>query len=1055
MKRCVFLLLLLTAALALSACGGSSRSVTPQLAAPADVESLKLVTLGEDGLTPVPDDGRFELVVDGMTARVIARDLTDCEHAYFLLRYPASEMTPLDMERGELLPQDDTIAFSISEEPGEVVLGFARIRPQESGGISGSGELFTVTFSPTPFVRAVDKETCRAPRTSRSIVPVTVTDIGGGVIEVVWEERNAGDYDLSGTVSIADITPVAVYYGKDTTDGTEDDYERPVDGDGSGTVGIADITPLAINYGNVLTGYNVYRLTGVGERLKLNETLMRREMNNGPGIYPTYSIQDSIAGAEYSVVSVDDQGEEGIDSRGINFSYIDGDVREVAPIPDNTFEAAQTIAYFSTVNTLYQLTNMEMLSNGFTDELLSRDTDLSYEEMLELEFLQNKLLGMEEATKVAAEMLFPTHVPSSLKETSGAGSMLNKLWGFFSFLGGSGGRQREKIQQLTQDYSASDWEQFYDYVLPVSRLPRQTDGTPYSAAEFRDKLYTGDFDTAGSTIYNDMIHASGMGEYEVQSRFADRATDQNFRPIDITHREGAEALEKGAEFYQEVVKTAIPGIGEGMDMAEKGIKFVERAEEIYEDPVQGIKNEITDNVKGYIDDAIKEKLPDCAGDWLELFFGTDSPTDIIQEHVGNLHDNNPDNNAEGTERIVIGMNDTGDPDRDVWITWDLLDFDLNLDNLDLPPGLWDFWLVSENGDTTNLNDVQIDAGDTTDIDFIFNPFEFHGAIIGQVRDTNDEPIANVNVQVEGDEGVITDITNPGGYYVLSNVPTGWKVVTFSARGLSTTNKVTVIALVPVTVNVVLPAYTGDVLEVPDISITMSQFDNETDETNGIYHIAGQVLNLDGPEILVMHNGSEEIFSVDVSGNFDKKVALVPGLNVMQIKATNALGTTYSAPMEVEFTRELIFRVTLTWNMGGGSDIDLYARDPSGDVSYYGHKGINSGNLDVDNMEGYGPENFTCTPDAETSLFEEGTYEIGVNYYTDDQADPDADPPIPPRVVGCQLRVIVNPGTEYEQTQYFSGSVSQHNSGADLFSSGASWWLPTTITVTDGVATIGG
>jgi len=71
-----------------------------------------------------------------------------------------------------------------------------------------------------------------------------------GTTTFFWRYFNVGDYDMSGEVGIADITPIAQNYLADTDDGVNDYFELFIDGDESGDIGISDITPIANNYLN-------------------------------------------------------------------------------------------------------------------------------------------------------------------------------------------------------------------------------------------------------------------------------------------------------------------------------------------------------------------------------------------------------------------------------------------------------------------------------------------------------------------------------------------------------------------------------------------------------------------------------------------------------------------------------------------------------------------------------------------------------------------------------------------------------------------------------------
>jgi hypothetical protein len=69
------------------------------------------------------------------------------------------------------------------------------------------------------------------------------------------------------------------------------------------------------------------------------------------------------------------------------------------------------------------------------------------------------------------------------------------------------------------------------------------------------------------------------------------------------------------------------------------------------------------------------------------------------------------------------------------------------------------------------------------------------------------------------------------------------------------------------------------------------------------------------------------------------------------------------------------RVTLMWN--GSQDIDLHIAEPNGQLVYYGSPVGQSGELDRDDTDGEGPENYFVSCDS----LEEGTYQFMVHYYS--------------------------------------------------------------------------
>jgi hypothetical protein len=67
-----------------------------------------------------------------------------------------------------------------------------------------------------------------------------------------------------------------------------------------------------------------------------------------------------------------------------------------------------------------------------------------------------------------------------------------------------------------------------------------------------------------------------------------------------------------------------------------------------------------------------------------------------------------------------------------------------------------------------------------------------------------------------------------------------------------------------------------------------------------------------------------------------------------------------------------FVATLTWSQP--TDLDLYTTAPNGEISYWGNRAISVGELDYDDIDGYGPENFTLRRKRV------GRYTIAVDFY---------------------------------------------------------------------------
>jgi len=85
-----------------------------------------------------------------------------------------------------------------------------------------------------------------------------VTGTGGTGYEytgATWPMLLIGDGDVSGEVTVADITPIAQHYLELVAENPSIDV---VDYDGNGEMGIPDITPIANNYLARIDGYHVY-----------------------------------------------------------------------------------------------------------------------------------------------------------------------------------------------------------------------------------------------------------------------------------------------------------------------------------------------------------------------------------------------------------------------------------------------------------------------------------------------------------------------------------------------------------------------------------------------------------------------------------------------------------------------------------------------------------------------------------------------------------------------------------------------------------------------------
>lgn len=139
--------------------------------------------------------------------------------------------------------------------------------------------------------------------------------------------------------------------------------------------------------------------------------------------------------------------------------------------------------------------------------------------------------------------------------------------------------------------------------------------------------------------------------------------------------------------------------------------------------------------------------------------------------------------------------------------------------------------------------------------------------------------------------------------------------------------------------------------------------------------------------------------------------------------------------------DIVIRATLRWDTND-TDLDLYVIDPTGDFSaYYKRTTADGGVLDVDDVDGYGPENWTLTG-ANVIRWGEA-YRVRVHHYSDHGNGPS----------NWTVQILTNENTPQEATRSYSGFLSADNPGNDgPTATGPDWADVANVIVTDpGVA----
>jgi hypothetical protein len=131
-------------------------------------------------------------------------------------------------------------------------------------------------------------------------------------------------------------------------------------------------------------------------------------------------------------------------------------------------------------------------------------------------------------------------------------------------------------------------------------------------------------------------------------------------------------------------------------------------------------------------------------------------------------------------------------------------------------------------------------------------------------------------------------------------------------------------------------------------------------------------------------GSDTYYQIPASSDNSSTIALSLPSNVTAgtfnvtyaaYDANGSVGVPSTTKVTVLKLGTGVMQFTLTWNKE--VDIDLYVKDPNGDYIYFANKEVSSGGqLDRDDLDGYGPENIFWEKTAP-----DGDYIVAVDFYS--------------------------------------------------------------------------
>ena len=202
------------------------------------------------------------------------------------------------------------------------------------------------------------------------------------------------------------------------------------------------------------------------------------------------------------------------------------------------------------------------------------------------------------------------------------------------------------------------------------------------------------------------------------------------------------------------------------------------------------------------------------------------------------------------------------------------------------------------------------------------------------------------------------------------------------------------------------------------------------------------------ELTVFAESSSFKLNVGTDGNFSQVIPIQLGTNVIkfQTKGNNASGTLILVENNMSSERftlegtsdQAVMLVTLSWDKDD-TDVDLYVIDPTGDFSaYYNLITADGGELDVDDVDGFGPEHWTLT--YEDTIRWGGDYDVRLHYYSDHGNGP----------TNYTVTILLYEGViGRQEIATYRGTLSANDSGNDQpLDTGADWVNIATVNLTE-------
>ena len=203
-----------------------------------------------------PVSTRIEQEGARVTLHVGAHESSALRAAYLAVEFDPRHWQPAEIRPLETDNEDQRwLGLAIPDADGRLLAGIVATGLDSHPGLQSSTEILAIEFIRTEGQPHVVQRTASAAPVNQGSQCTLAIDQPGGRLN--WEYRCTGDYDQNGLVSISDLTPLGIHFGK-SGPFSDTGIEGVVDGDGNGEINLGDITSIGQNFGRGVESYNIY-----------------------------------------------------------------------------------------------------------------------------------------------------------------------------------------------------------------------------------------------------------------------------------------------------------------------------------------------------------------------------------------------------------------------------------------------------------------------------------------------------------------------------------------------------------------------------------------------------------------------------------------------------------------------------------------------------------------------------------------------------------------------------------------------------------------------------